>query len=39
MRSHVKGVLFLVVCSAITHRADAAPGMKPRQVDLIGHMV
>jgi ribose transport system ATP-binding protein len=23
----------------ITHRADAAPGMKPRQVDLIGHMV
>jgi ribose transport system ATP-binding protein len=23
----------------ITHRADAAPGYKPRQVDLIGHMV
>jgi ribose transport system ATP-binding protein len=24
---------------AITHRTDAAPGHKPRQVDLIGHMV
>ncbi len=24
---------------AITHRADANPGAKPRQVDLIGHMV
>ena len=23
----------------ITHRADASPGHKPRQVDLIGHMV
>ena len=23
----------------ITHRTDAAPGHKPRQVDLIGHMV
>lgn len=23
----------------ITHRADAAPGHKPRQIDLIGHMV
>lgn len=23
----------------ITHRADASPGAKPRQVDLIGHMV
>jgi ribose transport system ATP-binding protein len=23
----------------ITHRAEANPGMKPRQVDLIGHMV
>ena len=23
----------------ITHRADAKPGQKPRQVDLIGHMV
>ena len=23
----------------VTHRADAAPGRKPRQVDLIGHMV
>ncbi|MEQ8698516.1 MAG: sugar ABC transporter ATP-binding protein [Bauldia litoralis] len=23
----------------ITHRTDAAPGAKPRQVDLIGHMV
>ena len=23
----------------ITHRADASPGDKPRQVDLIGHMV
>ena len=23
----------------ITHRADAKPGAKPRQVDLIGHMV
>ena len=23
----------------ITHRADAKPGHKPRQVDLIGHMV
>ena len=24
---------------AITHRTDASPGAKPRQVDLIGHMV
>ena len=24
---------------AITHRTDASPGKKPRQVDLIGHMV
>jgi ribose transport system ATP-binding protein len=24
---------------AITHRTDASPGRKPRQVDLIGHMV
>ena len=23
----------------ITHRADAAPGAKPQQIDLIGHMV
>ena len=23
----------------VTHRTDAAPGHKPRQVDLIGHMV
>ena len=23
----------------ITHRAEAAPGAKPQQVDLIGHMV
>ena len=24
---------------AITHRTEAAPGHKPRQIDLIGHMV
>ena len=24
---------------AVTHRADAAPGRKPRQIELIGHMV
>ena len=23
----------------ITHRADASPGAKPQQIDLIGHMV
>ena len=24
---------------AITHRAEANPGAKPRQIDLIGHMI
>ena len=24
---------------AVTHRAEASPGRKPRQIDLIGHMV